>query len=182
MITLEEELSFSGSDIDLAIRALEEPPKGCKSDLLLADQSVPVCSLDYLQREGPIQSPEDLVRHKLIAYNGAPTEWPFWLASHGVGCPELDYSLTFDTRTGTLQAACEGLGVAISRGPFADFMIERGHLLVPISAPVSAGMSYYLLTAERSWSIPSVKLFRRWLLSTCRRRSTAAYRQVEVAV
>lgn len=167
LVTQQEELDFSGSDIDLAIRWDAEPPKGCRSDALFSDQIVPVCAPDYLRRAGPIERPEDLLGHALIAYLCLPTEWTFWFDNHGVECAGLDYSLTLDTRMGTLQAACEGMGVAMARGPYAELMIERGDLVVPIRSAVMIGMSYYLLTPERCQGNPAVERFRSWLLSVC---------------
>ena len=173
LVTLDEELTFSGSDIDLAIRVYAEPPPGCQSDFLFDETIVPVCSPDYLRRTGPIEQPRDFLRHRLICYAEVPTDWPLWLTSNGVDCPPLDYSVTLDTRTGAIRGACEGLGVAIAKRPYADFMIESGNLVAPIPAPVHVGKSYYLVMPERSQEIPGVRRFRKWLLAASSAREAA---------
>lgn len=167
LVTLQEEMDFSGSDIDLAIRWDAEPPKGFRSDLLFEDQMVPVCSPEYASMMGPIEQPQDLLSLDLISNACTPTEWSHWFERNGVERACSNFSFTLDTRMGTLQAACEGLGVAMARRPYAELMIKRGELIVPVPLAVTVGMAYYLVTPDRSQENATVDRFRSWLVSVC---------------
>ncbi|NGO54859.1 LysR substrate-binding domain-containing protein [Allomesorhizobium camelthorni] len=59
LITKPDEIEFSGSSIDIAIRYAVEAPSEPMCEKLIDDAMAPVVSPDYLRHYGVIETPED---------------------------------------------------------------------------------------------------------------------------
>lgn len=159
------ESSLSGSDIDLAIVCADTPPQEFIADKLFAEDIAPVCAPDYLRANGPIDAAADLLSHSLIGCDTKCEEWQDWLRSAEVSAEGTKPQLMFESRSQALQAAAEGLGVAMARRPYADGMVRRGQLVFPLQHKQATPAAYYLTAPERSDTRPAAKRFRAWLLS-----------------
>ena len=62
-----------------------------------------------------------------------------------------------------MQAAADGVGVALGLRPYIDDDIHAGRLVAPLALTVSKGMSWYLMFREHRRDEPAFKLFRDWL-------------------
>ncbi len=167
IITQPETINLSGSDVDAAIVYAREKPPSSFAEKLFDEVIVPVCSPEYLNRNGPIDSVEDLVKHPLICSENYSTEWQEWASDCGVIFQPDPSILTVDNRSNALQAAREGLGLAMDRRPFGDWQKSRGILLEPASHHVATGGAYYLVTTDRTHTLQRVRKFRSWLIALC---------------
>lgn len=165
IVSPDGERSLSGSDIDIAIVCSDTPPNEFNVDELFAEDIAPICAPDYLKSSGPIETASDLLSHCLIGCASKREEWQDWLRGAKVRTQETKPQLEFESRSQALQAAAEGLGVAMARRPFADGMIEAGQLVFPLQHKQATASSYYLIAPERSDTRPAAKRFRAWLLS-----------------
>jgi len=68
-----------------------------------------------------------------------------------------------------LQAAVEGLGVALASMPLIEGDIAAGRLVCPIAAPVWNAGNYELVTNEDRMAIPAVRAFRDWIRAAARK-------------
>lgn len=102
----------------------------------------------------------------------ASENWASWLADlseahSGVQRPPAQ--MTFTDSTHLLEAARQGLGVALSRRSIADNLLQR-HELVPAHAHECAHASaYYLLLPPGSAKHPAREAFADWLQGACAR-------------
>lgn len=167
IVTRPETVNLSGSDIDIAIVYASEKPQTHFADKLFDEVIVPVCSPDYLGRMGPVDNVEALLRQPLINSEHHANEWEEWAAGCGVDFSQGPSFLKFDNRSNALQAAREGLGMAMDRRPFGDWQKSRGILIEPISRHVATGGAYYLVTTDRAHALPRVRRFRSWLIALC---------------
>ncbi len=167
IVTQPETINLSGSDVDAAIVYAREKPSTGFAEKLFDEVIVPVCSPEYLNRNGPIDSVEDLVKHPLIGSQHHSNEWQEWAADCGVIFEPGPSILTVDNRSNALQAAREGLGLAMDRRPFGDWQKSRGTLLEPAPRHVATGAAYYLVTTDRTHTLQRVRKFRRWLIALC---------------
>ena len=163
LVTQPETIDLSGSDIDLAIQYRSSPPGGYESIELITETIAPLCSPKYLETNGPISAPADLLDHTLIACTCGPEEWDVWMERHDSSISRARHWLEVDTRAAALQAAQEGLGIAMGRRPFADLALARGQLTEIFADSVQTGMTYYIVAPERSWSSRNVRTFCSWL-------------------
>ena len=130
---------------------------------------VPVCSPKLLTGEHPLRTPEDLRFHTLlhddtVVEEGARPSWADWL--HAVGVKDIDATRGphFSDASLSLEAALEGMGVALAMKPLVCTEIGAGRLVVPFNITAPASYSYYLVTPEGSSEEGSVSDFRKWLL------------------
>ncbi len=163
LVTHPEEVDFSGSDIDLAIRWRTASSIGRNSVLLFEETKSPVCSFGYLQKNGPITGSGDIAGHRLISCSFSPNEWSDWFVANGMPDGIGENRLEVDTRAAALQAAHLDIGIAMAPRPTAEHLINRGHLvLLPVKKMVSE-CKYSLLIADRARSRSIVRKFSNWL-------------------
>ncbi|MBA3447509.1 MAG: LysR family transcriptional regulator [Pseudaminobacter sp.] len=165
LVTKPDEIEFSGSSIDIAIRYANERPNETVCEKLIDDAMTPVVSQDYLRHYGVIETPEDLIGRRLIGCDYDPHEWDFWFEKMGVSSANQAPKLMFDSRSHALLAAREGMGVAMNRRPYGDFLLKRGLLVAPFAEEVRTGGAYYFIAPKRSAGLARVKHFKAWLLS-----------------
>ncbi|WP_342364297.1 LysR substrate-binding domain-containing protein [Terrarubrum flagellatum] len=164
-VTKPEEVDFSGSTVDVAIRYARERPAEPLAEKLIDEVIYPVVSPGYLRSSGPIETPQDLIGKRLIGCEHQIQEWAYWFEAVGIDPANGRPQIVFDTRNQALQAAAEGIGVAINRRPSGDLMMQRGILVAPVDMRIATGMAYYIIAPQRSATSPRVKLFSAWLAS-----------------
>lgn len=166
-------VDFRREDVDLAIRYGRGHWPGLRADWLMREEIFPVCAPSLLASLG---QPDDLANHTLLQVELVFDEWRVWLTAAGLP-PTLATRriIRFDDRMMALQAAIDGLGVALGRSPIVDADIAAGRLVVPFGAyqlPSEAG--YYLVCPEETAQRPKIARFRAWVLAAARRGSVAA--------
>jgi DNA-binding transcriptional LysR family regulator len=67
-----------------------------------------------------------------------------------------------------LQAAAEGLGVALASVPLIEADVAAGRLVCPIPAPLWHAGDYELVTNEERVGTPVVRAFRDWIRTIVR--------------
>ena len=95
---------------------------------------------------------------------GARPSWADWLDAVGVKGVDATRGPHFSDASLSLEAALEGMGVALAMKPLVRTEIEVGRLVVPFDITAPASYSYYLVTAEGGSEEGSVAAFRKWLL------------------
>lgn len=158
-------VDFRRDGVDAAIRYGRGQWPGLRADWLMADRMFPVCSPELLKGGKPLRKPEDLADHVLLHTSANnDDDWRLWLTAAGL---PTDLSkppgVTFDMVFMTIQAAIDGLGVAMGRTSYVQDDIAKGRLVVPfeIELPVDAG--FYLVSPEARADTPKVSAFRKWL-------------------
>jgi len=177
-------VDFTREDVDLAIRVGHDPStsqdpgapridltmtndwKDIRSQELLSDILVPVASPDLIADHDPIESVEDLLDFQLLHVGTRSNAWPDWLRGADVDAPPASKGLTFGHFFSALQAARDGLGIAISPKVLVEADIASGNLFVPIEQHVPNAGKYYVLGLERHWNLRKTTVFREWLIGT----------------
>jgi len=161
-------VDFKGGDVDAAIRYGRGRWAGLRADWLTADQLFPVCSPALLQGERPLRAPEDLAHHTLLHSSaGYDDDWRLWLTAAGLPADiSKQPGLSFDMIFMTLQAAIDGLGVAVGRTTYVEGDLAKGRLVVPFQIRLPADAGFYLVSPEASSDTPKLVAFREWLLAS----------------
>src|SRR5450631_1000188 len=105
------------------------------AEQLFAADFTPVCSPTLAKR---LKTPDDLKDATLLRVAHAADEWPRWFKVAGVSKirargPEFEYYGQ------ALQAAADGVGVAIGISPYVDDDLKAGRLVAPFAQSVSKG-------------------------------------------
>jgi LysR family glycine cleavage system transcriptional activator len=128
----------------------------------LSEERLPVCSpalLDLL----PLDQPADLRRHTLLHASTLPRVWSEWLDEAGVPSLTPAASLTFDHFYLTLQAALDGVGVAMGPTALVADDIARRRLVAPFAGPALPARSYCTYVPTAKAAKPMVAAFCDWL-------------------
>ncbi|MGE5615493.1 MAG: transcriptional regulator GcvA [Bacillota bacterium] len=143
---------------------------GMRVDEVFAAEYVPVCSPRLLKGAHALRKPADLRFHTLlhddtVADDSARPTWDDWLQA--VGEREVDASRgpRFTDASLALEAAIEGMGVALAIKPLLAAEIEAGRLVVPFDIAAPARWAYFLVTPEPLVDSPAVVAFRDWILA-----------------
>ena len=97
-------------------------------------------------------------------------DWRLWLTAAGVTADILKQpGLTFDMIFMTVQAAIDGLGVAIGRTAFVEGDLAAGRLVAPFDVTLPIDVGFYLVCPEAAADTPKIAAFRDWLIATAKR-------------
>ena len=129
-------------------------------DHLFDDAFVPVCSPALA---GAIREPRDLLQAKLLHSMLRPEGWPIWLRSAGLGGEVASHNVTMANTALCLQAAADGLGVAMTQQAYVGEDIRGGRLVVPIDHVARTETGYYLVCDPHKADTYPLKEFRAWV-------------------
>jgi LysR family transcriptional regulator, glycine cleavage system transcriptional activator len=162
-VQLESSLDLTNldqSDMDVAIRFGSGSWSGCHADLLVAQQTFPVCSPSYAQR---LKSPQDLLKAQIIRYSDSIEQWGDWLALHGMKAEKLPQGTTFSESSLCIDAAIAGLGVMLAWQVPTHDALSDGRLVRPFKGEFSTDLGLWFVTSTARRSHRPITVFKRWL-------------------
>lgn len=165
--THDELVDLSGHGVDIAIRLGNGDYPGLTSTLLLKEHVFPVCSPVFLARHENLKTPADLVDVPLLLRLGDPAHpnWEDWFKKAGVGDVSPSEGTRFPDSNMALQAAKEGLGVALARTAHVSDDLTAGNLVRLFDVDHRSSVSYYLVCPKAMSEKPRIVAFRDWLLA-----------------
>ena len=166
-------VDFKNGDVDAAIRYGRGNWPGLRAEWLMADEGFPVCSPALLSGKRPLKTPEDLRDHVLLHTSNANyDDWRLWLTAAGMPTDiSKQPGITFDLILMTVQAAIDGIGVAMGRTSYVQDDIAKGRLVVPFNITLPADAGFYLVSPEGAAEPPKLKAFRQWLIASAKNKS-----------
>ena len=166
-------VDFKTGDVDAAIRYGRGHWPGLRADWLMADELFPVCSPALITGSKPLRCPEDLAQQTLLHTSaGYNDDWRLWLTAAGLPANiSKRPGLTFDLILVTVQAAIDGLGVAMGRTSYVEADIAKGRLVVPFKIALPADAGFYLVSPEARADSPKLSAYRKWLVASLQSKS-----------
>jgi LysR family glycine cleavage system transcriptional activator len=166
-------VDFKNGDVDAAIRYGRGHWPDVRAEWLMADEGFPVCSPALLAGKKPLRTPEDLRDHVLLHTSNANyDDWRLWLTAAGLPSDiSRQPGITFDLILMTVQAAVDGIGVAMGRTSYVQDDIAKGRLVVPFNIALPADAGFYLVSPEGVAEPPKLKAFRQWLLASAKNKA-----------
>jgi LysR family transcriptional regulator, glycine cleavage system transcriptional activator len=166
-------VDFRSGDVDAAIRYGRGNWAGLRADWLMADEMFPVCSPALLQSDKPLRCPEDLANFTLLHSSGGyDDDWRLWLTAAGLPANiSKQPGLTFDLILMTVQAAIDGIGVAMGRTSYVQADIAKGRLVVPFKIALPTDAGFYLVSPEAKADPPKLRAFRQWLITSAQNKA-----------
>ena len=155
-------LSRLAEPFDVAIRGGPDMRPGHIGQPFLTERRMPVCSPALLRRV-PLAEPGQLRDHTLLHAATLPQVWPQWLQAAGLPDLEPRASVTLEHFYLALQAALDGLGVAMGPERLIADDVAAGRLTCPFAGPALPARSYYTYVAEARAEDPSIRAVSAWL-------------------
>lgn len=162
MDTSNEPVESLREGYDLIVRGGPDTFYGYVMRPFLTEERVPVCS-PALKRRGRLREPVDLERHTLLHTTSLPRLWPDWLAKANLPALRPASSMTLDHFYLTIQAAIDGVGVAVGPTALVASDLESGRLILPFAGPRLPSRSYCTYVPETREGDPLISTFRAWL-------------------
>jgi len=168
--------------VDLAILrgdSVDEWP-GFEATQLFGETVFPVCAPQYLQQNPGSAQLRQLPGLDLIEVSSTHTEWMDWKnwlgkqAQHNV---TFDRAAVFNTYPLAIQAAVDGLGIALGWSHLVDHLLESGKLVRPVPKRYARTNSgYYLLKNKKKKPFAELDIVESWLLEASASRKRFSMR------
>lgn len=141
---------------------------GYKSHLLFGETIFPVCAPGYLAANPEVKNIQALPSLALIDVSSGHREWmnwTTWLTLNNIVGRSREKATIFNTYPLSIQAAVEGLGVALGWGHLVDHLLEQGKLVRPLGdVNIRTDHGYHLLRRENEPQRPECAVVQGWLL------------------
>ncbi len=156
------DLSLSESDVEVRFGAGKYPE--LITEKLFEEPTFAVASPAYLEQVGELATPSDLKKATLL--RSALEPWQPWFEVAGLDWPEPSTGLRLDDLGLLLEAVRHGYGVGLTRGHFAQHMIDSGEVVrlfddIYLKSPPHG---YYVVYERHVRERPEVDAFIGWLL------------------
>ena len=149
-----------GDDWSCGIKLGDGEWPGLIAEPLFAADLLPVCAP---RLASTLKRPADLKGPTLLRVAHSPDDWPSWLKAAGVARVSAR-GPEFEFYGQALQAAVDGLGIAMGIRPYIDDDLAAGRLIAPFALSVPKGMRWYLVYRGFRAGQRDFAAFRRWIV------------------
>jgi LysR family glycine cleavage system transcriptional activator len=158
-----EPLDFRGTHLDVAVQLGSGHWKDAKARKLWNEEIDVVCSAEYLEKVGPLETPQDVTRCDLLHARYRRRAWEHWAETIGI---QIEYhrGMEFDTSLLTFSAAEQGFGLAVGQLGLLDETVSQGRLVRPFGMQIATGASFYVTWPTTASVNVKTKRFIDWLL------------------
>jgi LysR family glycine cleavage system transcriptional activator len=153
-------VDFAVDGIDAAVRYGRAEWPGLESRTLFWERLFPVCSPAFAATHD-LKTPEDLLTTPLVHQTHRP--WRLWLAPMGLTAPAVEGPVFSDSAI-LIDAAVQGLGVALARSGLVERDLRAGRLIRPFPEEVDPEAGFHLVWRADSRKLRRIEAFRDWLL------------------
>ncbi|WP_407158967.1 LysR substrate-binding domain-containing protein [Bradyrhizobium sp. STM 3557] len=148
-----------GEDWSCGIKLGDGDWPGLVAEPLFEADLLPVCTP---RLAASLKRPADLKGPSLLRVAHAAEDWPLWLKAAGV-TRVTARGTEFQYYGQALQAAIDGLGVAMGIRPYIDDDLAAGRLVAPFALSVPKGERWYLVYRSFQAGQRDFAAFRRWI-------------------
>ncbi len=140
-------VDFETEGVDAQISWGSAGWSGRVRELLIDDELCLVCSPAFLDRYGPLSSLEELAEVPLIHTDARPVAWDRVLSAAEVVRSKSARNLVFIRPLPVIEAARNGLGVAIASRLCVAGLVDSGELVIPFNPQIRSAskLSYSLV-------------------------------------
>lgn len=165
-----QSVDFDREGFDLAVRYGRGVYPGLHAELCLPVEVFPVCSPALLQDEHPLRVPDDLRHHTLLHDDSTYADvsnpnWEMWLRHAGVEGVDATRGPSFWPSHLVINAAIDGLGVALAKKNWVEKDLEEGRLVRPFDISLPVEFSYFLVYPESRADDRLITTFVDWVRS-----------------
>ena len=156
-----------GAEVQVAVLHGDGNWPGYTAIRLFDEEVFPVCSPDYDHRGASGDWAEWLLQADLIDLADSQwnwMNWRLWLSGNRIDEPLAQRRLQINSYPLVIDAACDGLGVALGWRYLVDDLLDAGRLLRPLEQSLCTEFGYYLIYRPHLERDDSVARFRDWLL------------------
>ena len=155
-------VNFDSNEVDIAIRVSKQNSwKGIYAEKIMHEELIPVCSPSLK----PIRS-DSIHKYTLLQHTSRPAMWNEYLSSLGYGNIKIDHTLGFEHFFMLIEAATDGLGIALIPRLLIRSELAVGTLVPAFDSHYQSPFSYYFLCKKNKLTLNKIQIFKDWLFST----------------
>lgn len=159
---------------DVVIRGGPDTFHGFASRPIIGERRLPVCSPAILLRSG-LKTVTDLEKHTLLHVATMPRLWRDWLTEAGYSGLQPAATLTLDHFYLSIQAAIDGLGVAMGPTALISDDLAAGRLVLPFPTVSLPARTYFAYLPQTRPVNPASATFCEWLAKVAERSAGASH-------
>ncbi len=183
IVTQSGPLELATGAVDAAIHYGPGGYSGLVAERLLGERVFPVCAPELLEGDRAIRSPADLVNHTLLIDDlneaaGTPPTWEYWAGCVGIEMPRARRTRHFGQSNFVVQAARQGLGVALGREPLVIDALVAGDLVRPFFDTAESEYAYWLVSQRTRSNSKALTAFRTWLFEEARAQPNLPFHSI----
>jgi len=149
-------------DFDLAIRVGEGDWPDVVAEKILDIKVAAVCSPDFAQKYN-LSKPEQIEQVPLIDLSYMDNIWKIWANAAGLGDKDFNHKLTFSNYDSALQAAQQGLGLALALMPIENALFDKNLLVNPFNLSFPYTWGLYAVYQKEDQDRHDIQCFLKWL-------------------
>ncbi|MGN8019866.1 LysR family transcriptional regulator [Phyllobacterium sp. 22229] len=154
-------VDMAAEGLDFAIRFGNGAWHGTDANRLFEAPLSPLC---VPQLAETLLEPADLASHTLLR-SYRMDEWNNWFAAANVpASPQLNKAIVFDSSLAMMEAALQGIGVALAPPMMFSRHLAAGAIEQPFQTSISLG-SYWLTRLQSRTPTPAMTAFAEWIVS-----------------
>jgi LysR family transcriptional regulator, glycine cleavage system transcriptional activator len=161
----ERHADFLTDGVDLAVRYGEGSWEGVEAQRLFEETLFPVCAPEVAAQHA-IRSPNDLLAAPLL--HCATRPWNHWFDAFGLSAPQQS-GLLFDDSMMLLEAAAQGVGVALASQGMVEADLAAARLIRPLSGYVVSGLGFFVVWRANNRKLARIHALRDWLVAEAAR-------------
>ncbi len=155
-------VDMAAEGLDFAIRFGQGSWHGTDAFRLFEAPLSPLCTPKLAET---LKTPADLMETTLLRSYRAD-EWSNWFAAAGITpAAQVNAGIVFDTSLGMMEAALQGLGVALAPPSMFSRHLASGAIIQPFPVTISLG-SYWLTRLQSKPPTPAMQAFSDWMFET----------------
>ncbi|NWA43382.1 LysR family transcriptional regulator [Pseudomonas reactans] len=152
-------VDVAAEGLDYAIRFGAGAWHGTDACELLAAPLTVLCVPPLAEQ---LHAPQDLLKHTLLR-SYRTDEWNLWFQAAGLPADTLvPRSIVFDSSLAMMEAALQGIGVALAPAMMFSRQLESDAIRQPFDVGISTG-SYWLTRLQSRAETPAMLAFKRWM-------------------
>lgn len=149
-------------EIHVIILPAEDVADGLETRTLFPDLLTPLCAPQMAAKPKSLRSVADLLKRPLL-HDERREDWSHWLASLGGEVAAEVRGYNFGDSGALLDAAMQGLGVALGSLVLADGALREGKLVAPFRETIAADSDWVAALTSEALAKPKIQAFLSWL-------------------
>lgn len=142
---------------------------GYVAEELFASALIPVCTPAIA---AGLRNLADLRKAALIIVPHLADDWRCWFEAAGLRTPiQPRAEISFDNNAMAMQAALDGVGIAVAQPLYVTGALESGRLVAPFPIVAKKSETWYLQYRQFRSEDPALLGFKDWLQSEAKRQS-----------
>ena len=154
-------------DVDAWILYSKGQHPGYSVTRLFGEEVFPVCSPQFRKTLSARPGADEVIAQPLLHDIYWDTDWPDWARAVGATAGELAANMRFALYKGVIQAAVDGMGMAVGHGEMVAKELATGKLVPLAHLSVASGKSYHLVMNPSSVNSRTLVRLKEWLLQEC---------------